>query len=204
MRIIGLTGPIAAGKDAIAKILKRRGAYIIDADRVAHELYVFQSPIWRELVRAFGSKILVRGGKINRQKLGKIVFGDKKKLSVLDKIVHPSLKKEIEKIAESPSTLLGASRKQNAEHRTQTLVVNAAVLAEIGLVDLVDEVWLVTASRAVRLKRLVKAGFSKQEAIKRMNAQSPQKDYLKIADVIIKNDGTLKQLKIKINCLFTA
>ncbi|MFA6548729.1 MAG: dephospho-CoA kinase, partial [Candidatus Margulisiibacteriota bacterium] len=57
-KIIGLTGPIAAGKDAVAKILERRGALVIDADQVAHTLYEPQTAVWREVVRAFGSKVL--------------------------------------------------------------------------------------------------------------------------------------------------
>ena len=99
--IIGLTGPVGAGKNAAAKILRRRGAYIIDVDQVAHTLYEPQSEVWREMVKALGSKILKRGGEINRKKLGEIVFSDKKRLQQLNSIVHPRLKDEIVKIVES-------------------------------------------------------------------------------------------------------
>jgi len=194
MKIIGLTGPIGAGKDGVAKILKRLGAYIIDADKVAHELYSFQSPVWQELIKTFGSKILKRGGEINRKKLGEIVFSDKKKLKELDKIVHPALKDAVIQAIESS--------KQKAASSEQIIVVNAAVLKEIGLIDQMDEVWVVIASKGKRLKRLVKSGVSKEEALRRINAQFSQKDYLKLADVVIKNDGTLKQLDAKVQaCL---
>ena len=89
VKVIGLTGPIGAGKDEVARILRRRGAYIIDADAVAHTLYETQTPVWHELIRVFGSKVLVRGGKINRKKLGDIVFSDQKRLKELDRIIHP-------------------------------------------------------------------------------------------------------------------
>ncbi|MBI5078569.1 dephospho-CoA kinase [Candidatus Saganbacteria bacterium] len=185
MRIIGLTGPAGAGKDEAAKLLKRRGAFIIDADKIAHALYVPQSLIWQELVRAFGSKILKRGGEINRKKLGEIVFSDKKKLQELNRIVHPYLKQAITERVESC---------QLSVVSCPLLVINAALLKEIGLVEYVDEVWVIMASNETRLRRLVKAGFSKERARQRMSAQASQKDYLKMADKVIKNDGTLKEL----------
>ena len=192
MKIIGLTGPIGAGKDAVAKVLRKCGAYIIDADRVAHGLYAFQSPAWHEIVKVFGSRILMRGGKINRKKLGEIVFADKKKLQLLDKIIHPHLKEAILKILDD----------QKTESSKQIIVINAAVLKEIGLVDYVDEVWVVMASKEISVRRLVKLGLSKQEALRRINSQMPQKDYFKIADIVIKNEGTIKQLNAKVQtCL---
>jgi dephospho-CoA kinase len=190
-KIIGLTGPIAAGKDEVAKILKKHGAYIIDTDQIAHQLYSYQSPVWQEIVKTFGSKILMRGGKINRHKLGEIVFADRKKLKLLNRIVHPYLKEAIMRNVER--------RTPNVDNR---IILNAAVLKEIGLVDYVDEVWVVIASKEKRLKRLMKAGLSKADALKRINVQMAQKDYVKIADVVIQNDGTLKQLNAKVQaCL---
>lgn len=197
-KVIGLTGPIGAGKDEVAKILRRKGALIIDADKVAHTLYMTQSPVWKEIIKTFGVKVLNRGGIINRKKLAEIVFSDKALLKKLNEIVHPYLKEAIIGLCEDreqgsggPSTSLGASR-------GQLIVINAAVLKEIGLIDYVDEVWVVMASKEKRMKRLVKAGFSKEKAKKRINAQASQKDYLKIADVVMRNDGTLAQLKNKL------
>ncbi len=182
-KIIGLTGPIGAGKDAVARALKRRGACIIDADRLAHGLYAAQAPLWHELVKTFGSRILMRGGKINRKKLGEIVFSDKKKLLQLNKLVHPHLKEAIAREIGQGGELV---------------VINAAVLKEIGLLPLVDEVWAVTAPKEVRLKRLVKNGLPEKEAKKRIAAQISAQEYAKIADVIISNTGTLKQLNGKV------
>lgn len=183
--IIGLTGPIAAGKNAVAKVLRRRGAVVIDVDLIAHQLYSTQSPIWQELVKTFGSKILNRGGQINRQKLGEIVFVDKRQLQLLNSIVHPRLREEID-------------HRLQTEDRRPLVVINAAVLKEIGLIELVDKVWVVTAPQEVRFKRLIKAGYSKKEARQRMKLQLPSTEYLEMADVIIKNNGTLKQLNGKV------
>jgi dephospho-CoA kinase len=197
--IIGLTGPIGAGKDEVAKILRRRGAYMVDADEVAHTLYETQSPVWHGLIKCCGSKILNRGGKINRKKLGEIVFSDRRKLQELDRIVHPHLKEAIIQKVEKLKDLDELGRVVEGR---ELIVINAAVMKEIGLVDYVDEVWVVTASKGTRLKRLMKMGLSKAEAMRRMNAQMPQKDYLKLADVVIKNEGTLKQLNAKVQACF--
>lgn len=193
--LIGLTGPIAAGKDEVAKILRRHGAQVIDADELAHELYSSQSPVWHELVKTFGAKILKRGGTINRRKLGEIVFSDKKKLKELNRIVHPSLKEAVIRTIEEHRAL-------STEHGTQIIVINAAVLNEIGLADYVEEIWAVMASRETRLKRLIRSGLSRTEAECRMRAQASQKGYSKMADVVIRNEGTLKQLNAKVQaCL---
>lgn len=181
--IIGLTGPIAAGKNEVVKVLRRHGAEIIDVDEVAHALYGAQSPIWHELVKCCGSKILNRGGRINRKKLGEIVFSDKRKLNELDRIVHPYLKEAVIQKVE----------KLKVESR-ELIVINAAVLKEIGLLDYVDKVWVVMASKGTRLKRMIKAGLTKAEALKRMQAQMTPDKYLKLADVVIKNEGTIAQL----------
>jgi dephospho-CoA kinase len=176
MKVIGLTGPTGAGKDEVARILRRRGASIIDADKLAHTLYVYKSPLWKKIVKAFGSEILTKRGEINRKKLGSTVFSDRRKLIKLNKLVHPVLKKEI------------VCCLATLDPRPSILVINAAVLKEIGLVSLCDEVWLVWALRKIREKRsgcLIKFQMSK-------------KDYLKFANVVIENNGTKEQLRKKV------
>jgi dephospho-CoA kinase len=184
--IVGLTGPLGAGKRDAAPFLRRGGAYIIYVDELAHELYRPQTFVWQELVKTFGSKILLRGGKINRPKLGKLVFSEKEKLQKLNRIVHPFLKKEIIKRIEENKTL-------NPE---QLIVVNAALPQLFE--GLVDAVWVILARQEVRVARLLKSGLSKAEARKRILAQGSRKEYLKIADVVIHNNGSLKQLHAKI------
>ncbi len=183
-RIIGLTGPIASGKSEVARILRRHGARVIDADGVGHALLAPQSDAWKEIVRAFGSAVLHPGGTINRKKLGAIVFADRKKLRTLDRIMHPRIKKAIAQRV----------RELKAENG-RPIVVNAAVLKEIGLLPLVDEVWTVIAAKGKRLKRLMKKGLSKDKALKRISSQGPDSAYLRIADRVIRNDGTFRALK---------
>ena len=188
-KIIGLTGPIGAGKNEAAKILRKKGAFIIDADEVAHSLYDTQTPIWQCLVKEFGSRILNRGGKINRKKLGEIAFSNVTLLKRLDRIVHPYLKDAIIKLAE----------KQKA--KSKLIVINAAVLKEIGLLSHVDEVWVVMASRETRIKRLLRTGLDKKQVKIRMRSQMSQKEYVQMADAVIQNEGSLKELARKVSGL---
>ncbi|MFH1389371.1 MAG: dephospho-CoA kinase [Candidatus Margulisiibacteriota bacterium] len=193
IKIIGLTGPIGAGKNEVAKLLKRRGACVIDADLLAHELYKKNYRLWQSLVKNFGSGILKRGGAIDRRRLGEIVFNDPKKLKQLNKIVHPYLKKAILNKIDSCQLLVVSC---------QLVVINAAVLKEIGLIPVVDEVWVVMAKRGVRLSRLMKKGLTRSAAAKRLDTQMPESGYLKIADKTIINDSLLSDLKLKIQSAF--
>jgi dephospho-CoA kinase len=186
MKIIGLTGPIASGKNEVCRILQKRGAFIIDADKVAHELYSRGSRVTSQLVKEFGENIFNRKGEIDRKKLGEIVFSDNRKLKALNRIVHPYLKKEIIKIAEPRAA------------QSALIVINAAVLKEIGLLYYVDEVWVVMALKNIRLKRLMKAGLNKEQAQARLRSQISRKEYLEIADLVIENNSDLKALKGKI------
>ena len=87
-----ITGSIASGKSTVSNLLKERGFSVIDADAIAHEqLEICKS----EIVEVFGEQILGEAGKINRQKLGTIVFNDPKKLKILEQILHPKIKGEI-------------------------------------------------------------------------------------------------------------
>jgi dephospho-CoA kinase len=186
--IIGLTGPIGAGKNEVAKIFKEQKAVVIDVDRIAHALYVPQTPLWQALVKAFGSKILKRGGEVSRRRLREIVLSDRKKLEELNRLVHPVLKEAVISEIEKQKKL-----------GKELMVVSAALIKEIGLLSEVDEVWVVTAPKEKRIRRIVRQRKLNRKEVKAfVRAQKPEKEYLKIADVVIKNDQTLKKLKEKV------
>lgn len=187
LKIIGLTGPVGSGKNEVCKILRRRGVYVIDADEVGHKLLFPQSDVWKEIIKAFGSKVLQPGGKVNRKKLGNIVFSDPKLLKKLNKIMHPVMKEEIKS---------QISSLQSPKYKF--IIINATVLKEIGLIPFVDKVWVVLADKKKRLNRLIKKGLSRERALARIKAQPKDKDYLRMADKVIRNDGTKKTLKEEI------
>jgi dephospho-CoA kinase len=182
--VIGLTGPIASGKDTVAKMLSRHGAYVINADDVGHRVIEPQSKAWHGIVKTFGVAVLNRGGKVNRKKLGRLVFGSHKLLKKLDAIVHPEMKRIIKKTIK--------------QSKKKIVVVNAAVLAEMGLLPLVGKVIVVLASEKARLKRLIKAGLSRADAAARIRSQTGASGYRRIADIVITNDKTLEDLREKV------
>jgi len=187
--IIGLTGPIASGKSEVAKILGRHGALVIDADEIGHQIMLPQKKVWHEIVKAFGVKVLNRGGKVNRKKLGRIVFSSKAELGKLDRIMHPEMKNVIGKMIN--------------QSREKIVVVNAAVLKEVGLLPLVDKVIAVLAGRKTRIRRLMKSGLSKSDAVARIRAQAKASNYRRIADVVIENDRSLRDLREKVKSIIS-
>src|ERR1043165_976300 len=95
--LIGLTGNIACGKSTVLEMLRERGAHVLDADQVTHELQRPGQPVYAEIVAAFGADILTApGGPIDRRKLGAIVFADPAALRGLEQIVHPAVHTQIE------------------------------------------------------------------------------------------------------------
>jgi len=182
--VIGLTGPAGSGKSEIAKIFSRRGTFVIDADEIGHQIMLPQKKVWHEIVKTFGVKVLNRGGKVNRHKLGRIVFSSKAALRKLDRIMHPEMK-----------SVIGRMIRQS---RKKIVIVNAAVLKEMGLLPLVDIVIVVSASKKVRIKRLMKSGFSRSDAVDRIRAQAKVSNYRRIADIVIENDRSLRDLRKKV------
>jgi dephospho-CoA kinase len=178
--IIGLTGPIAAGKNTVAGILGRHGAAVIDADSVGHRVILPQSKAWHEIIITFGSKVLNRGGAINRKKLAHIVFSNRGALKKLNRITHPEMRKMIR----------GQIRAAKMEGK-KFIVVNAAILREMKLAPLVDKVVVVLAKKDMRVRRLSRTGLSRAEALARINSQISELEYRKIADIVIRNDHNL-------------
>ena len=225
MLIIGLTGNLASGKTTVAKIFQKLGAKVLDADRIAHRLLKRGQPCFPPVVRHFvpsGKGILV-GGEIDRRKLAQIVFNDAKELQALNKIVHPKVIQEISRQlrtfvslraqrseAPAPAIVTGGPGKQSfksekiassslksAPPRNDTvIVIEAALLIESGLNELVDVVVIVKASRSLQVKRAVdNLKITEAEALKRIKMQMNIKEKLKIADIVIDNRGNLNQTK---------
>ncbi|MGD9116544.1 MAG: dephospho-CoA kinase [Dehalococcoidia bacterium] len=195
MKVIGLTGGIASGKSTVAQFLKELGAVTIDADRVGHEIFRPESPAWREVVDAFGRDILDAGGEIDRRKLGRLVFGDAKKLARLNQITHPRIYAEVK-----------ARIEEYRRRGEKVAVLEAPLLLESdgpSLADDVDEIWVTVAPEATVLKRLKdKTGNTEAHSKARIRSQMPTEARLKRADVVIDTDCPLDELKAKITGLW--
>ncbi|MGB9839850.1 dephospho-CoA kinase [Thermovenabulum sp.] len=185
MKVIGLTGGIASGKSTVSGILREKGAYIIDADEISKALVEPGKPAYLEIVKHFGQEILNEDGSLRRKKLGRIVFADKEKLALLNKITHPKIVEEIKRRLE-----------EAARRNERVVVIDAALLIELGLYKMVEEVWLVTIDEKTQLERLLKRDsfLDEKEAKDRIRAQMPQEEKVKYATRIINNSGDFSQL----------
>lgn len=191
--IIGLTGGIASGKSTVSKVLKDLGAYIIDADIIARKVVVKGRKAYNKIVQSFGEEILLENGELNRKKLGDIVFSDKDKLDLLNRITHPEI---ISGIDEEISSV-----KANGY---TVIVLDAAILLELGLQNMVDSVWLVIVSQETQVKRLMERDkLTVEEAKSRINSQLKNEEKIKYANQIINNEKSIEEVKADVISLFS-
>jgi dephospho-CoA kinase len=184
--VIGLTGGIGAGKSTVTQMLEELGAVVLDADKVGHQIYLPELPAWREIVEAFGADILHPDRTIDRQALGKTVFADPEALRTLNRIVHP-------KMFERMTELIAELR---ARGGMKAIVVEAAILIEANWQALADQVWLVIASESVVIERLARQrSLSPEQVRSRLAAQLSNEERLKHAHVVIRNDGSLDDVR---------
>ncbi len=175
MKIIGLMGGSGAGKSTIAAALSENGCFIIDCDKIAHEVIMPGRKAYKEIVSHFGEGILFPDKSINRRALGEIVFSEPEKLKRLEEITHFYIKQEIFELLKSAE-----------ESGVKTAVIDAPLLTEAGLDKECDEVWLVYAEPEVRLKRLMKRdGLSAEQLNKRLKIQTEFEKLKGMSDVII-------------------
>lgn len=178
---IGLTGGMGTGKATVARIFRRLGAFVIDADSLAREVIRPGRPVWREIVAAFGGGILKADGSVNRRGLAAIVFSDESRLRMLNSIVHPPVIRAMErKLA-----------RMRSEGKYPAAVVNAPLLFEAGLEGAFDAIVVVTCPREEQIRRCVERdGFSEEEIESRLRMQIPLAEKVRRADYVIDNGGS--------------
>ena len=106
---VGLTGGIGCGKSTVAAMMRALGCHVIEADALAHKLIEPGQPAFQEVVRAFAADILDSDGRVDRARLGAIVFADVDKLLRLNSIVHPRVLKELERLFSEHAVMLHAA-----------------------------------------------------------------------------------------------
>lgn len=183
---IGLTGNIACGKSTVGKLLEARGAEYIDADRLTHQLLEAGTPENDRIVERFGLEVRTADGRIDRPKLGAIVFADPAALKALEAILHPGVRALIRRRMEAATA--------------QLVVVDAIKLFESGLYKELDTAWVVTCPRAEQLRRLTAdRGLTPEQAALRIDAQGSQEDKIQLANVVIDNGGSLEQTEKQVD-----
>lgn len=182
--ILGLTGGIATGKSSVVAIFKECGFPIIDADIIAREVVEPGTPGLKEVVSAFGSKVLNSDGSLNRKKLGAIIFSDSKKRNLLNQTLSVFIKEailaEIEKKKEIASLV----------------IVDIPLLYEGGYDQFVDQVAVVYVPEKVQLSRLMKRdNLSEKGALQRIESQLSIEEKKQKADILFDNQKSIEETK---------
>ncbi len=177
---VGLTGGIATGKSTVSKLFVECGASLIDADVLAREPFAPGQPTLRTIAETFGREMLRPDGTLDRDRLGKVVFGDPKQLEKLNAIVHPYVADAQEQ----------RSREIAGKDPHAVILYDAALLIEANAHTRMDRLVVVTADEQTQLKRLMARNhLSADEGKRRIAAQMPLAEKVKVADYVI--DGTL-------------
>jgi dephospho-CoA kinase len=184
---IGLTGGIGSGKSAVSRLLAAHGAVVVDADLIAREVVEPGTPGLKAVVEEFGSEVLRADGALDRDRLGAIVFANEATRLRLNAIVHPLVgARSAEIIAAAPPDAV--------------LVHDVPLLVENGLAPNFDLVLVVEAPVEVRVARLVEhRGMTADAVNARIAAQASDDERRAVADVVIHNDGTLDELRARVD-----
>ena len=185
MRTIGLTGGIASGKSIVAGMLKKLGAWIIDADQLARAVVEPGQPAWQEIRDWLGPEMFFTDHYLNRKALGKRIFQDAAVRHRLEEIIHPYIQKAVQ------------SSLQEAENAgTAVAVLDIPLLFEVGWDELVDETWVVFVHDETQLARLMaREHLARSEALARIGVQMSLAEKARLATRIIDNDGDVGSTK---------
>jgi dephospho-CoA kinase len=195
MLVIGLVGGIGSGKSVASAMLAELGAEVINADVVGHEVYEPGKPGFDAITAEFGAEVVGADGRIDRKKLGALVFADGGKLERLNAIVHPLIRAEIDR----------RIRRARDAGAVRAVVVEAAILLEAGWRSLVDQVWVISARREDVVERLAaQRGMDASETDARMAKQMTDAERRSVADVVIENVGSLDELRARLTGLWHA
>ncbi len=193
MLIAGLTGGIASGKSTVSGMFREAGAELIDADEIAHEVVKKGKPAWRKILAHFGEEILLPGGEINRDLLGKIIFHDHSQKKELNRIVHPFVFQKMEKNIE------------NAESGNPRAIVilDVPLLIETGIYQNLSEIILVYIPENLQLERLIaRDHISEIDAKARIRSQMPIDEKKQFASILIDNSMSHEKTKEKVLDVF--
>ena len=188
---LGLTGGIASGKSAVAAMLRELGFSVLDADCLAHKLIEPGQPGYDEVLREFGPSIAGAGGRIDRAKLSSIVFADRGRLDRLNAIVHP----RVAEVIFSQFELWHRAGVRDA------VFVEAALLIESGIHKNLDGLVVAWCEPEQQFERLLARGLSANEARRRIAAQLPVEEKLRLATEKIDCSGSLEETRRQVTAL---
>jgi dephospho-CoA kinase len=190
---LGLTGGIASGKSAVAAMLRELGFAVLDADSLAHKLIEPGQPAYAEVLQDFGQAVVAPDGHVDRAKLSAIVFADRARLDHLNAIVHP-------RVAE---VVFHQFEEWQRNGTRDAAFVEAALLIESGIHRKLDGLVVAWCKPEQQLERLLVRGLSEAEARRRIAAQLPVEEKLRLATEKIDCSGSLEQTRRQVEALAT-
>lgn len=187
VRIIGITGGIASGKSTVTEFLRQQGYKVIDADQVVHELQEPGERLYQALLSTFGPAILQEDGRLDRPKLGAMIFGNPDLLAQSSQLQNEIIREEL------------AGRRDLLAEMEDIFFMDLPLLFELQYEDWFDQIWLVDVTEETQLSRLMsRNALSQEEAEKRIAAQLSLREKRKRADVLIDNNGSLEETRQQI------
>jgi dephospho-CoA kinase len=191
MKLVGLTGGVGSGKSTVAEMMRELGAQVVDADEATHTVYEPGSPGFDAVVREFGGEY-VDGGRIDRSRLGELVFHDDDARRRLNSIVHPLVR-----------DWMAQRTAEAAERGAEVVVQDVPLLFENGLERLFSTVVLVYAPEEVQVERLVSArGFTPERARAMIAAQMPIESKRGLAHHVINNSGAREDTQAQVKAVW--
>ena len=184
MLVFGITGGSGAGKSSVSERFRENGIYVIDADKIAHEVTAKGGQCLKELARELGEEILNEDGSFNRKKTGDMVFSDKKKLDILNRITHKYIQKALEeRIAHSGADIAA---------------VDGAVIIGSPVEKMCSFLVSVMADKDVRVNRIMERdNISREKAIKRIESQPSDEFYIANSKYLLYNNSGKENLNIE-------
>ena len=180
-RIIGITGGIASGKSTVTEFLRQQGYQVVDADQVVHELQEPGGRLYQALLSTFGTAILQEDGRLDRPKLGAMIFGNPDVLARSSQLQNEIIREEL------------AGRRDLLAETEDIFFMDLPLLFELEYDNWFDQIWLVDVTEETQLGRLMaRNALSQEEAEKRIAAQLSLREKRKRANILIENNGSLE------------
>ena len=187
MICVGLTGAIGSGKSTVSRLLARRGAVVIDADAIVHELQQAGEPLLDTLAERFGGEIIRDDGSLDRAKLATIAFADDAAVKDLNDIVHPAVRAEL-------------AARVLAHHGTNDVVVLDVPLVTGKRLEGTSALVVVDTPAEIAIERLVsQRGMTEADVAARLGKQISREERLAMADRVIDNSGDLASLERQVD-----
>ena len=180
--MLGITGGFGTGKTTVAGLFRLANAQLISADKIAHQIIRPGARVYKKIIRTFGQRILKKNKLIDRHKLARLAFNNKKALKKLNLITHPQI--------------ISIINKKIKTSRSGLVILDAPLLIEAGLANLVDALVVVKAQKKQQIARLLKkTALNKNDILERIKNQMPLEEKTALADFIIDNSGSIRNTK---------